>query len=211
MCLHQDNKKDLAKVYTNFISLSCYIIFPLMIGLSVLSKPLIVLLLTDKWIAAAMMVSILALDGLWAPITKINLSLLQAVGRSDLFLRLEIIKKIIAVCILLVTIQFGLIFICVGRVIYSIIAMLINMYYTVDIIGRSYLQQIADWFLLFIVSVLMGGVVFISIYLIKSPGLQLVVGCCTGVISYYVFTKVFRLKEFDVAKSLFISLIKKDK
>ena len=210
LCQHQDNKAELANVYTRFITLSCYIIFPLMIGLSVLSKPLIVLLLTEKWLPAALMMSILALDGLWSPITKINLSLLQAVGRSDLFLRLEIIKKIIAVCILLVTIRYGLIWVCVGRFLYSIIAMLINMYYTVGIIGKSYYQQIADWFLLFVVAILMGGVVYGVTVIFESPALQLAIGCCVGVLSYYIFTKLFRLKEFDIAKNLFLSLIKKE-
>ena len=209
LCQHQDNKEELYIVYTRFLTLSCYIIFPLMIGLSVLSKPLIVLLLTDKWLPAALMMSILALDGLWSPITKINLSLLQAVGRSDLFLRLEIIKKIIAVCILLVTIRCGLIWVCVGRVVYSIIAMLINMYYTVDIIGKSYYRQIADWFLLFVAAVLMGGMVYGSTLLIQSPAMQLAVGCCVGVLSYYLLTKLFKLKEFDIAKNLFLSLVKR--
>ena len=209
MCQHQDNKEELARVYTRFITLSCYIIFPLMIGLSVLSKPLIVLLLTDKWLPAALMMSILALDGIWSPITKINLSLLQAVGRSDLFLRLEIIKKIIAVCILLFTIQNGLIWVCVGRFVYSIIAMLINMYYTVEIIDKSYFQQISDWFLIFVVAVLMGGVVYVVTLIIESPALQLAVGCSVGFVSYYLFTRLFKLKEFDIAKNLFLSLIKK--
>ena len=211
MCQHQDNKQDLSVVYTRFITLSCYIIFPLMIGLSVLSKPLIVLLLTDKWLPAALMMSILALDGLWSPITKINLSLLQAVGRSDLFLRLEIIKKIIAVCILLLMLRYGLIWVCVGRFIYSIIAMLINMYYTVDIIGKSYYQQIADWFLLLVVAVLMGGMVYGVTLIIESPALQLVVGCFVGIVSYYFFTRLFKLKEFDIAKNLFLSLLKRGK
>lgn len=208
MCQYQNNKLELANVYTRFISLSCYIIFPLMIGLSVLSKPLIVLLLTEKWLPAALMMSILALDGLWSPITKINLSLLQAVGRSDLFLRLEIIKKILAVCILLVTIRYGLIWVCVGRFLYGIIAMLINMYYTVDIIGKSYYRQIADWFILLLVALLMGGMIYGVTLIIHGPALQLAVGCCTGVFSYYIFTKIFRLKEFDIAKNLFLSIVK---
>lgn len=211
LCQHQDNKEELATVYTRFITLSCYIVFPLLIGISVLSKPLIVLMLTEKWLPAALMMSILALDGLWAPITKINLSLLQAVGRSDLFLRLEIIKKIIAVCILLVTIRYGLIWVCVGRFVYSIIAMLINMYYTVDIIGKSYYQQIADWLLLLLVALLMGGIVYTVTLFIHSPALQIAVGCCVGALSYYIFTKLFRLKEFDIAKNLLLSLIKKGK
>lgn len=211
LCQHQDNREELSNVYTKFISLSCYIIFPLMIGLSVLSKPLIELLLTDKWLPAALMMSILALDGLWSPITKINLSLLQAVGRSDLFLRLEIIKKTIAVVILLITIRYGLLWICVGRFVYSIIAMFINMYYTVDIIGKSYFMQIADWIMLLVVSLIMGGAVYCTTLIIHSPALQIVFGCIVGVITYYLLTRLFKLKELDIAKNLLFSLLRKSR
>lgn len=211
LCQHQDNKKELSNVYTRFITLSCYIIFPLMIGLSALSKPLIILLLTDKWLPAALMMSILALDGLWSPITKINLSLLQAVGRSDLFLRLEIVKKAIAVAILLITIRYGLFWICIGRFVYSIIAMLINMYYTVDIIGKSYYRQVSDWFLLLIVAIIMGVAVYCVTLIIYTPALQIALGCVVGVVTYYLLTKLFKIKEFDIAKNLLLSLLKRSR
>lgn len=163
MCQNQSDRNELSNIYVKFIKLSCYIIFPLMVGLAVLSKPLIVLLLTDKWLPAAILLFLLALDGLWSPITRINLYLLQAVGRSDLFLRLEIIKKMISISILLLTLQHGLLWICIGRLVYSIIALFINMYYTVDIIGKSYYEQIKDWFPTFWANVLMGGG-YISLY-----------------------------------------------
>lgn len=209
MSQHQDNKQELSKVYTSFIKLSCYVIFPMMVGLSVLSKPLIILLLTDKWLPAATMMSILALDGMLTPISRINLSLLQSVGRSDLFLRLEIIKKIIAVCVLLITIRYGLIWVCVGRLFYGIVATLINMYYTVDIIGRSYFQQFADWLLILVVAVIMGSIVYVSTLFVHGPAYQLLIGICVGVISYYLLTKLFRLKEFEIAKNLIYNLVGK--
>lgn len=180
-----------------------------MIGISVLAKPLIVVVLTEKWLPAAIMMSILALDGLWAPINRINQSLLQSVGRSDLFLKLEIYKKTIAITILLIFISHGLVWICIGRLIYSVIALLINMYYTVDIIGKSYFNQIADWIVLLLVSLLMGGIVYICNLFITNAILQLVVGVLVGVVSYYLMSKVFRLKELDKAKQMLLSLIKK--
>lgn len=209
LCQHQDKKDELSTVYTNFIKVSCYIIFPVMIGISVLAKPLIVVVLTEKWLPAAIMMSILALDGLWAPINRINQSLLQSVGRSDLFLKLEIYKKTIAITILLIFISHGLVWICIGRLIYSVIALLINMYYTVDIIGKSYFNQIADWIVLLLVSLLMGGIVYICNLFITNAILQLVVGVLVGVVSYYLMSKVFRLKELDKAKQMLLSLIKK--
>lgn len=193
LCQSQSDKIELSRIYTNFIKSSCFVVFPLMIGLCVLSKPLILVLLTEKWLPVVSLMSILALDGLFGPITGINLNLLQAVGRSDLFLRLEIIKKSISVGILLLTINFGLIWICVGRFIYCIIALLVNMYYTVDIIDKSYIEQIKDWFPNLLVAILMGLIIAVSVYFVSAPDLQLLIGGVVGVISYYILASCFRL------------------
>lgn len=211
LCQHQDNKMELSQVYTKFITLSCYIMFPLMIGISVLARPIIVVVLTEKWLPAAILMSILALDGLWSPITKINLSLLQAVGRSDLFLRLEIIKKVMAVIILMITIHFGLLWVCIGRVVYSIIAMLINMYYTVDIIGKSYFLQITDWFKILVTALLMGVCVLVTIHFIQGNMMQIVVGVIVGVVSFFLLSKLFHLEEMKNTIEVLSYIIRKRK
>lgn len=208
MCQNQSDKNELSRVYTKFIKLSCYVIFPLMVGLAVLSKPLIVLLLTDKWLPAAIILFILALDGLWAPITRINLYLLQAVGRSDLFLRLEIFKKTISIGILLFTLQYGLFWICIGRLVYSIIALMINMYYTVDIIGKSYIDQVKDWFPTLVVTVIMGVGVYLSVYHIAYPILQLLVGVIVGAVLYVLLSFLFKLEAREKVFLLVIRLLK---
>lgn len=198
LCQNQGDKKELSRVYTKFIKSSCFVIFPLMIGLSALSKPLILILLTDKWAQAIIPLAILALNGMWSPIIRINLNLLQAVGRSDLFLKLEIIKKTISIGILLFTLKYGIIWICFGRFIYSMIALLINMYYTVNIIGKSYLNQIKDWFLNFIIAVIMGVCVILSTLHIVSPVLQLIVGSFVGVFIYFLLAFCFKLNAKDM-------------
>lgn len=205
LCQAQNDKDELSRVYTNFVKSSCFIIFPLMIGLSVLSKPLIIVLLTEKWLPAAILMSILALDGLWAPITRINLNLLQAVGRSDLFLRLEIVKKSISFGILLITLPFGVFWICIGRFVYSIIALLINMYYTVSIVDKSYLEQIKDWMPILFVALIMGAcIVFVNNFIV-SPIMQLIVGAIVGVGIYYLFSTLFKLES----KEKFLAMAKR--
>ena len=209
MCQNQSDREELSIVYSNFIKMSCYIVFPLMVGLAVLSKPLIILLLTDKWLPATILLSVLALDGLWTPITRINLYLLQAVGRSDLFLRLEIIKKVLSVGILLFTLKFGLFWICIGRLAYGIIALLINMYFTVDVIDKSYLEQIKDWFPTFIVTGIMGVGVYLSIYHIAYPLLQLLVGTVVGAVLYVLLSFLFKLEAREKVISQILRLIKR--
>ena len=207
LCKSQSDKEELSRVYTSFIKYSCFIIFPIMIGLCVLSKPLIIVILTEKWLPAAILMSVLALDGLFAPITRINLNLLQAVGRSDLFLNLEIFKKTISIGILLFTLKYGLFWICFGRFIYSIIALLINMYYTVDIIGKSYFQQFKDWLPTLFSSIVMGVGVYFSIYLTSSPVLQLLIGLFVGVLIYTGMAFLLKLE----AKDTIINQIRKIK
>lgn len=209
LCQNQGNKTELSRVYTSFIRNSCYIMFPLMVGLAVLAKPLIVLLLTEKWISISILVSILALDCLFAPVTRINLQLLQAVGRSDLFLRLEIIKKSVSIIILLSFISYGLVWICIGRFIYSILALLINMYYTVDIIEKSYVEQVKDWFPNLIVAILMGLFVYFSSMLVSSELLQIVVGILVGGGAYYILSCIFKLEAKEAVLNMMISLLRK--
>jgi len=203
-CQKQDNKIELSMAYTSFIKSSCFIMFPLMVGLAVLSKPLVILLLTEKWASISVLLSILAFDSIFTPINRLNLQLLQAVGRSDLFLRLEIIKKTVSILILLLTINYGLIWICLGRFIYSVLAMCINMYYTVEIIDRSYIQQIMDWLPNFFVALCMGVCVYISIFMITDVLLQLVIGVLVGIIAYLILSYIFKLD----ARNTFISTIK---
>lgn len=205
LCKNQDNKAELSRVYTSFVRSSCFIMFPLMFGLAILAKPIVVILLTEKWVSISLMMSILALDCLFAPITRINLQLLQAVGRSDLFLRLEIIKKIVSIAILIITISHGLIWICMGRLIYSVLALLINMYYTVGIIGKSYIEQIKDWFPNFIVASMMGIVMLFATNWISSELLQVVIGILVGIISYFLLSTIFKIE----ARYIVIAMIKK--
>ena len=86
--------------------------------------------------------------------------------------------------------------------------MLINMYYTVDIIDKSYYRQIADWFMLLVVALIMGGAVYCTTLIIHTPALQILLGCIVGVVTYYLLTRLFKLKELDIAKNLLFSLLK---
>jgi len=123
----QDDNERLASTYSR---LSSYLIFPLMVGLASLANPLVDLFLTEKWNGTVALLQILCFDWMFDHLSGINLNLLYVKGRSDLALRLEIIKKIIAITILLASIPLGIIGMCLGRVLYSLIATYANTYYT---------------------------------------------------------------------------------
>lgn len=201
----QDNDRILVSIYRKYIRVISFVIFPLMIGLAALSKPLVIILLTEKWISIVLMLQILCFDWMFDHISAINLNLLYVKGRSDLALRLEVIKKTIATAILFLSIPFGLIGICLGRVLYSLIATYLNTYYTQSLIGLSFGSQLRDIFPSFFAAVCMGICVYFSMNLFSKDLVQLLMGVIMGILSYLLLSRIFLM---SILKELF-SLSKK--
>lgn len=205
LCTIQDDDTRLSDVYRRVLRLSAFIIFPLMIGLAALADPLIIVLLKPKWAFAATLLQILCLSMMWYPIHAINLNLLQVKGRSDLFLRLEVIKKVFGVATMLITIPWGLIPICVGQVVNSLIALVINTHYTGKLIGVGFFRQMRDLVPTMLYSFSMGALVWGVTWCLPSDWLKLLVGFPLGVVYYFLAAKLTAsadLKElFSFVKS----------
>ena len=184
LCTIQNDDERLRDVYRRFLRLSAFVVFPLMIGLAAVAHPFIILVLTDKWEFTAVLLQIMCLYMMWYPVHAINLNLLQVKGRSDLFLKLEIIKKIVGVTILCVTLPFGLTAMCWGGVLSSILSLVINTHYTGILIQVGFLRQIRDLVPTMIYSLLMGVLVWTIVSLIESNLLALILGVGAGVVFY---------------------------
>ena len=202
LCENQGNKEVLRTRYRTFLRLSAYVVFPLMVGLAVLAEPLIETLLTDKWIAAVPLLQLLCLSMMWYPIHAINLNLLQVQGRSDLFLRLEVIKKIVGVSILCITIPMGVVWMCVGKIVVTIIALIINTHYTGKLIGLGFLKQMRDLLPSLVYSFLMGAAVMLITMVVDNNILQIIIGIAVGVVVYFVMSKITRSEEYKTLMSL---------
>ncbi len=150
----QDDDAYLIAVYRKYISIMSMVIFFGCCLLSALARPLILLLLTDKWSLSIIFLQVYSFAIMFDHINKINLNLLQVKGRSDLFLRLEILKKTISTVILFSSIPFGVLGICISKVIYSQIAIMINTYYTGKLFGLGYVEQVKDFSKYLILSIL---------------------------------------------------------
>ena len=183
----QDDKEKLRAVVSKIIKYSALIVFPLMIGLASLSDPLIRVLLTDKWIDVVWMLQLLCFAGMLYPVHALNLTLLQAIGRSDLFLRLEIIKKVMATVIVIISLSFGIKGLLIGIIIFSYLALVINLYYTKKVISYGFFQQMKDILPIFTLSIIMGIVMWVLISYINSNILKLLIGFIIG-FSFYVPT-----------------------
>lgn len=191
----QNEDGRLADAYRKMIRLAAYIIFPLMIGLIVLAKPLIVVLLTEKWIEVVVYLQILSLSFMWYPIHSLNLNLLEVKGRSDLFLRLQIIKKVLGLVILIISIPFGLIWMCWGQVLYSLLSLFVNTYYTGKIMNMGFFKQVVDFLPSLMYSLVMGGIMYLLISNMHSMILQLISGIICGIVIYWLLSYVARSKD----------------
>jgi len=198
----QDDDEKLRENYRKFLRLSAFVIFPLMIGLFALADPLVRLLLTDKWSDVIILIQILCLSQMWYPIHAINLNLLLVKGRSDLLLRLEFIKKTIGISILLITLPFGVVSMCGGLVIFSLIALFINTYYTGKFIQVAYWQQMKDLLPILGCSFSMGLIVWGITQLIHIHLLAFVLGITAGTIYYFALTHITQSKELQEIRSL---------
>lgn len=186
----QDDTPQLCSAYRRIIQYSSYLIFPLMCGLIAIAKPLILVLLTEKWIGVVPLLQILCFDWMLDHLSVLNLNLLYVKGRSDWALRLEIIKKSIAVIILIATIPFGLTVMCWGRVLYSVIATVINTHYTRILINLNFFQQMMDILPFLLGALVMGITVYCINMFIVSTMLQLLVGIFVGIVCYALITLV---------------------
>ncbi len=203
----QEEETRLADAYKRFIRVSAFIVFPLMIGLAAVADPFIRIVLTDKWAGTIPLLQIICFAMMWYPVHAINLNLLQVTGRSDYFLKLEVIKKIQGVVILIITLPLGIVAMCFGRVLSSIISLVWNTYYTKKLINYGFASQMKDLLHIIVHSIIMGLIVFAIVYFIPSMWLKLIVGVSVGVIYYMTGAYIMKFPEM---KELIIILKKKE-
>ena len=201
-CEMQGDDEQLNRSFIQYLRISCYIIFPLMVGLSVLAKPLVLVLLTEKWLPMSDLLSILSIAYMWYPIMVINNQILNVKGRVDYFLKAEIIKKILAIGILVTTIPFGIKILCLGVLLYNLLDVIIIIYFAKKVVLTGYFQQIKSVLPLLMLSFGMGGCTYIFMHLFTNPWIQLFIGIFIGPISYFIFSCFFCIREFKLVLSI---------
>ncbi|MBQ7352539.1 MAG: GNAT family N-acetyltransferase [Clostridia bacterium] len=209
----QDDKKKLKALMRNSIVVSSYIIFPMMAGLAAVATPLITVLLTEKWLLAVPYMMIYCFSLAFTPVHSCNLQAINAVGRSDIFLKLEIIKKTIGISSLVIAVFCfdSPIAIAATGIITTLISCFINAFPNKKLINYSYLEQMKD----ILPSLLLAGAMFGATYAISfiamNSFLMLAIQIVTGVMVYVLGSAIFRLKGFVFCKTMLISFLKKRK
>ena len=202
LCRMQDNEKEMTEVYRKILQSSTFVIFPTMTGLSALSYPFIILIIGQQWENCVTMLQIICFALMWYPVHAINLNLLLVKGRSDLSLKLEIIKKFVGLTILCIAVPFGIIVLCWSLIFTSIISLFINTYYTGKLIGLGLYRQSTDIFPSFIISLTMWCLIIFINNLINNLLVQMVVGISVGAIFYITMSYLFNRRVFNLVLSL---------
>ena len=209
LCRFQDDNKKLKESYEKLLRVSAFVVFPLMCGIAGLSSPLVYVLIGSKWSFAASLIIPLCFSMIWYPIHALNLNLLKVKGRSDLFLKIEVIKKAIGVVLLFSTIPFGITVMCWFRVVNAFISLAINTYYTGNIIDWGFWGQLKSYSNTLLVSLLLFTIVLLSVMLFSNPYMQLFIGMTVGFTFFILITSLLKFEEIKYIKSLLTPLFRK--
>jgi len=184
----QDDNIALKAFYRRIIQVVTYIVFPSMIALAVLAKPLFSLMLKEDWLPAVPYLQLLCIVGLLYPLHAINLNILKVKGRSDLFLYLEIVKKLMIVIIILISVKFGIFGILIGQIISSFLAYIPNSYFSIKLIDYSVAEQLHDFIPTLLLAITMGVFMYATglVLPLGEFGYVLVVGL--GGAMFYILT-----------------------
>lgn len=192
----------LMRIYRQMIKTAAFIVFPLMLGLFAISNPLVKVLLNRQWYDCILILQLLCCALLWQPISAINLSILKVIGRTDILLKLEIIKRIAGIISIVCSVPFGIIGMCIGYIILYLFCFILNTIYISKITDTPLFVYFKDIVPPLLASISMGGIVLGIISFIESNLVSLIVGIIAGILCYYLFSRYFLKEQLKNALSL---------
>lgn len=192
----------LMRIYRQMIKTAAFIVFPLMLGLFAISNPLVKVLLNRQWYDCILILQLLCCALLWQPISAINLSILKVIGRTDILLKLEIIKRVAGIISIVCSVPFGIIGMCIGYIILYLFCFILNTIYISKITDTPLFVYFKDIVPPLLASISMGGIVLGIISFIESNLVSLIVGIIAGILCYYLFSRYFLKEQLKNALSL---------
>ncbi|MBV5340293.1 MAG: lipopolysaccharide biosynthesis protein [Deltaproteobacteria bacterium] len=200
----------LKAAYKKLIKSTMLISFVLMIGLAAVAEPMVMTLIGEKWLISAEYLQLLCFGGMLYPLQALNLNMLNVQGRSDLFLRLEIIKKALAVPIIIVGINYGIKVMIIAMIFNSLISYYLNSYWSGRLIGYSMLEQVSDILPSFMLAFAVGLAVFFTGHLIAaSPIITLAVQILVGALLTIGLAELIHLDSYIYMKRTVLDKIRR--
>lgn len=201
----QEDSSQVRNMTRRAIKTSTYIMAPLMMGLAFCARPIVRLLLTDKWLPCVPFLQIFCTTYMFWPVHTSNLNALKAMGRSDLYLKLEIIKKIMGLTLLFTTMNISVKAMAYSLLVSGILSQIINSWPNRKLLNYGYLQQLKDILPAIILAVFMGALVSLIELIGLTPLLTLIIQVPIGVVVYIIGSKIFKLESYyfllDIIKS----------
>lgn len=203
-----NNDKDkLIAVYVKMIRCTSFLVFPLMIGMAAVAGPLVKLLLNPQWNGCIIMLQILCFALIWQPLSFLQINLLKVIGRTDIILKLEIMKRSVGLITIFVSIPFGVIGMCWGFALFYIYSFTLNTFFTSKTLQISFKRQIKDIIPILLNALIMGLVVYVcTLFLQISVFLLFILCILIGIVYYYITSRLF-MKQLMVDT---LSMIKKN-
>lgn len=202
----QDDDKRLKNGYKKLIRSTMFISFALMIGMAAVAKPLIRTLIGDKWLPAVPYLQLLCFVGVLYPLHALNLNMLNVKGRSDLILKLEMVKKPLTVPTIIVGVFFGIKIMIIGMILNSLVSLFLNSYWSGKMVNYPVKEQLLDIAPSFTIAIIMGITVFlVGHFLPFSPILVLGIQIAIGIIVFIGIVKLTKLDIYEEMQNLFIS------
>lgn len=211
MSAEQDDKARVRDMTRRAIKTSTYLMMPIMMGLAVCAKPIVSLILTEKWLPCVPFLQIFCFTYAFYPIHTANLNAIKAVGRSDLFLILEIIKKVMGLVLIVSTMWISVEAMALSLVASSVISQIINSWPNKKLLGYSYLQQLRDLLPALVLTVVMGAVVYCVSFLPIAASLMLLIQVVLGVAIYLCGSIIFKLESYQYILNKIKTIIDKKK
>ena len=207
----QDDPSAVKSMTRRAIKTSTYIMMPFMVGLAVCAEPLVSLILTDKWLPCVPFLRIFCFSFAFYPIHTANLNAIKALGRSDLFLKLEIIKKIIGITAILSTMWISVRAMAYSLLVTSVLSQIINSWPNKRLMNYSYLEQLKDMLPQICLSLGMGAIVYSVQFIGLNNLLTLVIQIVVGGMLYVLGSRLFHIDSYEYIKSTIKSLLGKRK
>lgn len=208
MSREQDSIEHVKSMTQKAIKTSTYVMAPLMIGLAACADNIVKVILTDKWVECIPFLRIFCLVYMFYPIHTANLNAIKAMGRTDIFLKLEIVKKIVGIMAIIISMRYGVLAMAFSSIFVDLAGQLINSWPNKYLLNYKYADQFRDIFPGIFLATLMGIVVYLVGFISCSTALVLVIQVCTGAVVYVGLSAYIGLDSFRYLYKTIKSMIK---
>lgn len=205
----QDDRERVKNMTRRAIKTSTYVMAPLMMGMTFCAEPIVHLVLTDKWLPCVPYLRIFCITYMFWPVHTANLNAINAMGRSDWFLRLEVIKKAVGMTLLLSTMWFGVMAMACSLLVSNVLSQIINSWPNRKLLNYSYLEQVKDFALGILLAVFMGICVYFIGYIPLPTIVTFVIQIISGAAIYIALSAILKLEEFEYLTGMIKSFLKR--